>query len=362
MNGWGYEITEISDKDVQALTGSDIVAFQFAEPGAMGYHGGIFFVTSDSKLYFTCYLKPSDYSGNYAGMSWENLLLVFPPLKDFNHGFAGHGVISPEGWEYEYLGCGNHLLVKQSFWEEFTREAKRLLSEQPDTILYNQWMEATLNILKAGPEVLTTSHSMKKKTVRIIAFAIVAAIVVAAIIIWHPWVIIDCFPAEPSLFDPIEDDFCPVNSVRGHAEREEITGKFDGKTTDTLRISFAAKTEYVDSSMYVTLDGKRFEAENNEDWEYLWDIKASRGTVPDLRVFGVRPLMVFEGDLDQNGTDEFGILFTWQTSACRTYEVYTFHDGQWRWLIPQVRTAESLRASGKELVKQGDHPGEVKVT
>lgn len=149
MNGWGHEITEVGNKDVQGLIGCDIVAFQFAEPGAMGHHGGVFFISSDSKLYFTCYLEPSDYSGNFSNMSWENLLLVFPPLKDFDYGFAGHGVISPEGWEYEYLGFGNHLLVKQRLWDAFINETKRFLAEHPDTILYNLWMAATLNALKA---------------------------------------------------------------------------------------------------------------------------------------------------------------------------------------------------------------------
>ena len=77
--------------------------------------------------------------------------------------------------------------------------------------------------------------------------------------------------------------------------------------------------------------------------------------------FGIRPMLVFEGDLDGNGTDEFGILDTWVASALRGYEVYSFHNGEWRWLIPRVRTAESLRASGKELVKPGNRPGEVQV-
>ena len=204
---------------------------------------------------------------------------------------------------------------------------------------------------------------MKQKTARIIILSIMAALFVAAIIIWHPWSKDDTFPEESFIIDCIQEEcFNAINSVRGHDERDMIIGRFDGRTTDTLRISFAAKTEYVDSILYVTLDGKRFKAEDDEDWEYFWDIKSSNGTVPDLRVFGLCPRMVFEGDLDQNETDEFGVLFTWLTSACRTYEVYTYHEGQWRWLIPQVRTAESLRASGKELVKRGDRPGEVNVT
>lgn len=163
---------------------------------------------------------------------------------------------------------------------------------------------------------------------------------------------------------PDSDLYLAQNSVIGHDERTEIFGNFSGRTNDTLRVLFAAETEYRDSSLYVTLDGKTFKVtgDSDEDWHFLWDIKSAKGSVPTLRVFGVQPKMVFEGDLDGNGTDEFGVLFTWHTSACRTYEVYTLHEGKWKLLIPQIRTAESLRASGKELVKPGIRPGEVRVT
>lgn len=163
---------------------------------------------------------------------------------------------------------------------------------------------------------------------------------------------------------PDSDLYLAQNSVLGHDERTEIVGKFSGRANDTLRICFAAEREYRDSSLFITLDGRTFKAsgDSDENWHFLWDIKSAKGSVPALRVFGLCPKMVYEGDLDGNGTDEFGILFTWHTSACRTYEVYTFHEGEWRLLIPQVRTAESLRASGKELVKPGRRPGEVMVT
>ena len=152
MKDLGYEIIEVGDKDVQSLAGCDIVAFQIAAAGAMGYPGGVFFITSDSKLYFTCYLKPSNYAGDHASMSWENLVIVFPPLKplkDYIQGLIGYGVKTLDGWEYKYLGAGNHLLIKQRLGEAFINETKRLLAEHPDTILYNLWMDATLNALKA---------------------------------------------------------------------------------------------------------------------------------------------------------------------------------------------------------------------
>ena len=56
-------------------------------------------------------------------------------------------------------------------------------------------------------------------------------------------------------------------------------------------------------------------------------VASSDGRFPLLEVFGVHPLLVFEGNLDQNGTDDFGILDTWMTSGFRSYRVYTFHKG-----------------------------------
>ena len=144
------DIIKVSEKDLDGLLGLDIVAFQFAEGGAMGYHGGVFFVTADGNVYFTCYLKPSDYSGIREYMSWKNLTLVFPPLKEFSHYIANINVVVPRGFEYEYLGAGNHLLVKQELWEGFLKEAEHLHSEHPECILYNLWTEAILRVLETN--------------------------------------------------------------------------------------------------------------------------------------------------------------------------------------------------------------------
>ena len=154
------------------------------------------------------------------------------------------------------------------------------------------------------------------------------------------------------------------NSVLGHDERTSIVGCFDGKTIDTLIIQFAAQVEYADTVCFITLDGRRFEDDGAPlaEWRHLWDVLPTRETVPPLRVFGVSPLLVYEGDLDGNGTDEFGILSTWYASGCRVYYVYTFHAGDWRLLILPVQTATSLRASGKDLVSPGDLAGHIRVT
>lgn len=148
MIAWGHEIIEFGEKESEDLIGLDIVACQIAEAGAMGYHGGVFLVSSSGKVFFTCLLEPSDYSGNRKHTSLQNLEQVFPPLKEFGCGFMGRGVSVPEGFMYEYLGMGNHLLVKNCICEEFQKLASVRQEEHPEDILYNLWMDVVLDVLK----------------------------------------------------------------------------------------------------------------------------------------------------------------------------------------------------------------------
>lgn len=150
MNSWGHGIIEVGQEDIHELEGCDIVAFQFAEAGAMGYHAGVFFVTAECKVYFTCYMEPSAYSGMHRFMPWESLEKIFPPLKEFDHSIADINVVVPNGWKYRYLGAGNHLLIKQSIWKQFQDEALTLGKGHPETILYNLWLDAVLETLKCA--------------------------------------------------------------------------------------------------------------------------------------------------------------------------------------------------------------------
>ena len=137
MESWGHEVIVVGDKDVESLIGLDIVAYQEAEGGAMGYPGGVFFVTSDKRIFFTSIWEQ---------MSDDNLLKVFPPLAEVKWGLFGRGTRYPEGWHYEYLGMGNHLLVRDDLKEEFLKESDRLLRSKPDCILYNVWLDTVLSI------------------------------------------------------------------------------------------------------------------------------------------------------------------------------------------------------------------------
>lgn len=147
MKCWGYEVMPVSNEDIASLLGLDIVAFQIAEGGAMGYHGGVFFVTSDKRAYSTCYLEPSAYTGFSKSISWDNLEKIFPPLIEFNHGLMGHGTQTPQGWYYEYLGAGNHLLVRDDRKKRFLEESDKFMHSHPGKIMYNTWMAAIISIL-----------------------------------------------------------------------------------------------------------------------------------------------------------------------------------------------------------------------
>lgn len=141
------EEKQVGKKDVRKLRGLDIVALQYAEGGAMGEPGGVYFVTSGKEVYHTNYLYSVSESDDRKKMSLKDLEKIFPPLRDFSYGLAGHGVTAPAAWHHEYLGFGNHLLLKESLRERFSARAAELLEQYPDRILYNLWLTTVLEIL-----------------------------------------------------------------------------------------------------------------------------------------------------------------------------------------------------------------------
>ena len=63
-----------------------------------------------------------------------------------------------------------------------------------------------------------------------------------------------------------------------------------------------------------------------------------------------------EGDVDGNGTDEWGYLYTWMSSQWRQYRIYTFDSRTWTWKHHYygklLSTPEYVRANGKEIVEK----------
>lgn len=124
-----------------------------------------------------------------------------------------------------------------------------------------------------------------------------------------------------------------INSVKGHKEEDLITGRFVDSNIDTLW----------------------FEC-TDEDNREIWELCCSNKKVKTCKFWGVSPTLVFEGDLDGNGTDDFGFIDTWHTSNCRNYHVATIRNHTIISML-QFETAYSLRASGKELVKKSKQKG-----
>lgn len=141
-----------------------------------------------------------------------------------------------------------------------------------------------------------------------------------------------------------------LNSVKAHDERKVIVGNFTGHSIDTLYV-----IERSDFQFYSEMDA-----------EYL--VKCSNPEVPSLKMYGHCDYpcrLVYEGDLDGNGTDEWGYLMTWSSSAWRRYIVLSLVDGQWCFLKDpsgeNFDTHEHFRAMGIEIVEPGEEKGTIKI-
>lgn len=150
-----------------------------------------------------------------------------------------------------------------------------------------------------------------------------------------------------SSLEQMETDIPPyLNSVAGHDERNTIVGNFSGHGIDTI---------------YVVTEN----ASEGFDVKY-WAI-CSNPKIPKVELWGhkyYQPKLVFEGDLDGNGTDEWGYLHTWLDSQWRTYRVYTLVGQEWRFLTNDfelLRTPEYFRASGCEVIEPGPEKGMLKI-
>lgn len=130
------EITESNYKDYRSI---DIVAFSFAQPGAMGEPGGIEIIDEQGRFYHTNYC--------WEGISYEHLCEVVPALKGCKFEVLGHQ--APEGWEAVYLGMGNHLTIKAEYYNQFKEETQNRHIEKASQ-LYQQWFEVVLKLLGKG--------------------------------------------------------------------------------------------------------------------------------------------------------------------------------------------------------------------
>lgn len=99
------------------------------------------------------------------------------------------------------------------------------------------------------------------------------------------------------------DDECHVvyaNSVKGHHEQDTITGNFTGLGIDTLYV-VSEHIETESDSIYF------------DPYSWTYYAKSNNPQLPTIELYGYRdapPSLVYEGDVDRDGKDEWGYLHT----------------------------------------------------
>lgn len=171
---------------------------------------------------------------------------------------------------------------------------------------------------------------------------------------------------KDSLLDfELDDDFFrSINTVDAHDERDTIYGNFTGRGRDMLYV-LTAPTDSVCHYIDTTRVQNWQPYELDEHVRYF--IVSNNPRIPILEMWGcdgVQPKLVFEGDLDRNGRDEFGYLHTWINSQWRYYRVFTMVGREWRYLTDcdKLSTPEWFRHNGTDIVEQGPRKGTVKIS
>lgn len=137
--------------------------------------------------------------------------------------------------------------------------------------------------------------------------------------------------------------------------RDTLIGKFNGIDIDTLIC------EPMDSLN-----------PNYKGFHYKWRVFTKNKTVKDLilenKTIGIH--FVYEGDLDGNGTDEWGYVTEWETSNWMCYHAFTNKRGKWKHIIeptniwlPHLDPQDSIsyRISKEDILQPSEDSGFLKV-
>ena len=116
---------------------SEIYFMSFAEGGAMGEPGAVFFYDKYGKLYHFNYV--------FGDVDLDKVEEVFPVLKECKFGMFGIHSYVAKGWHYINLGAGNHLIVKNKVYNLFTE----LITECKKPVdIYQQWMDKAAYVIE----------------------------------------------------------------------------------------------------------------------------------------------------------------------------------------------------------------------
>lgn len=146
------------------------------------------------------------------------------------------------------------------------------------------------------------------------------------------------------------------NSVKGHVEKDTIVGNFTGNDIDTL---------------YVAV---KFNEKAGVEERVKYYAKSNNPALPTIELYGcleLQPKLVYEGDVDGDGKDEWGYLHTWLNSQWRYYRIYNYNNSRKEWTFlyydagcdgqSLLNTPEYVRSSGVDIVEKGPSPGLIKI-
>lgn len=127
------EVIELSNEDLNKKIFEDVMFFSVAEGGAMGEPGGVIFYNKAGKVYHLNYV--------FGDADIRKVERLFPVLSKCQFGMFGIDSSVPEGWNYIYLGMGNHLIVHDEVYPRFME----LLAGEKD--IYGMWRQLADTIL-----------------------------------------------------------------------------------------------------------------------------------------------------------------------------------------------------------------------
>lgn len=125
-------IVELTRENYENYLPIQVKAFSFAEVGAMGCPGEFILVENHDRIFkfnirtFEC--------------NRSEIEKIIPLYYECRFGLFGFYEL-PEGWNGIYLGCGNHLIIYDSIYEEFQENAKDY------QYLYSKWQKIVEEIL-----------------------------------------------------------------------------------------------------------------------------------------------------------------------------------------------------------------------
>lgn len=146
-----------------------------------------------------------------------------------------------------------------------------------------------------------------------------------------------------------------VNTIKGYTQADTIVGDFNGdgrkekawfkykRNERHYNIDRSSITQEeldkIPDSLYVELDDN--------------DLIFSDKSIKPLNIKYIKYDWVLknEGDLNDDGKDEIGILPGWGTSSCRNYKVYTYKKNRWK-TICNIGSTWNMRAKGIVVIEK----------